>query len=104
MCWGSDYPHTEGTFQYPSDWNDEPVTHLALRSSYAGLPHSVIRNMVGENAIRAYGLDRDALAARHGRIAAPTIESIDRPLAAIPQRGGDVAGGSLAFRTFGVWS
>lgn len=104
VCWGSDYPHTEGTFQYPSDWGDEPVTHLALRSSYAGLSHELIRNMIGENAIRAYGLDRKALAGTAVRIGAPTIESIDRPLAEIPQRGGDVAGGSLAFRTFGVWS
>ena len=104
ICWGSDYPHTEGSFQFPSDWSDEPVTHLALRSTYAGLPHAVIRKMVGENAIRAYGLDRDALASTASRIASPTIESIDRPLDEIPQRGGDLVGGSLAFRTVGVWS
>jgi hypothetical protein len=60
--------------------------------------------MVGENAIRAYGLDRDALAATATRIGAPTIEAIDRPLTEIPQRGDDLAGGSLAFRTVGVWS
>jgi predicted TIM-barrel fold metal-dependent hydrolase len=104
VCWGSDYPHTEGTFQYPSDWSDEPVTHLSLRASYAGLPHALIRNMVGENAIRAYGLDRAALASTATRIAAPTIESIDRPLDEIPLRGGDLVSGSLGFRTFGVWS
>ena len=51
-----------------------------------------------------YGLDRGALAGTAARIAAPTIDTIDRPLDAVPQRGGDIAGGSLAFRTFGVWS
>jgi hypothetical protein len=60
--------------------------------------------MVGENAIRAYGLDRAALASTAIRIAVPTIESIDRPLDEIPLRGGDLVSGSLAFRTFGVWS
>ncbi|HEV8297251.1 MAG TPA: amidohydrolase family protein [Acidimicrobiales bacterium] len=104
VCWGSDYPHTEGTFQYPLNWNDEPVTHLALRASYAGLPHEVIRNMIGENAIRAYGLDRFALGSTAGQIGAPTIGAIDRPLNHIPRRGGDEVGGSLAFRTVGVWS
>ena len=104
ICWGSDYPHTEGSFQYPSDWSNEPVTHLALRSTYAGLPHSLIRNMVGENAIRAYGLDRDELARTARRINAPSIEAIDRPLIDVPKRGDDLVGGSLAFRTVGVWS
>jgi predicted TIM-barrel fold metal-dependent hydrolase len=104
VCWGSDYPHTEGSFQYPSNWSDEPVTHLALRCTYAGLPHAVIRNMVGENAIRAYGLDHDALASTARRIAAPPIDAIDRPIGEVPQRGDDLVSGSLAFRTVGVWS
>jgi predicted TIM-barrel fold metal-dependent hydrolase len=42
VCWGSDYPHTEGSFQYPHDWNDEPTTRLSWRATYAGLPHDAV--------------------------------------------------------------
>jgi predicted TIM-barrel fold metal-dependent hydrolase len=104
VCWGSDYPHTEGSFQFPADWNDEPVTHLALRSTYAGLPRAAIRNMIGENAVRAYRLDRAALAQTANQIGAPTLDDLARPLSDVPRRGGDLIGGSLAFRTTGVWS
>lgn len=104
VCWGSDYPHTEGTFQYPETWNDEPVSRLAWRNTYSGLPHNAIAGMLGENAVRAYGLDRGALATTAARINAPTVAEIDRPLDLVPRRGDDIAGGSLAFRNGGVWN
>jgi hypothetical protein len=99
VLWGSDYPHGEGTFQYPEHWDDEPMTHLALRHTYAGLPAEPVRAMAGENAVRAYRLDRPALAAVAARINAPTEAGLARPVADVPD-----GGGVLAFRTVGAWA
>ena len=37
VIWGSDYPHAEGTFQYPDSWDDEPLTRVAMRYTFAGI-------------------------------------------------------------------
>jgi hypothetical protein len=55
--------------------------------------------MVGENAIRVYGLDADALAKVTRRINAPTAGDLATPVEKIP-----AGAGMLAFRTFGAWS
>ena len=62
VIWGSDYPHAEGTFQYPDSWDDEPLTRVAMRYTFAGIDPDATTLMVGQNAVRAYGLDGDALA------------------------------------------
>lgn len=100
VLWGSDYPHAEGTYQDPEGLEiDEPMTRLAQRSTYAGLPREEVGWMLGENAIGAYGLDRDALEKVAARINAPTYDDLNRPLDAVP-----AGAGHLAFRTFGPWT
>jgi predicted TIM-barrel fold metal-dependent hydrolase len=52
LMWGSDFPHDEGTW---------PDTRAALHATFAGLPESELRAILGENAVRLYGLDRELL-------------------------------------------
>jgi predicted TIM-barrel fold metal-dependent hydrolase len=59
LMWGSDYPHPEGSW---------PKTAPHLAATFAGLPHDDVAAMLGENAIRFYGLDREALAGVAARI------------------------------------
>jgi predicted TIM-barrel fold metal-dependent hydrolase len=99
VLWGSDYPHQEGTWLLPEDENGPSVGRQALRRTFAGLPEPDVRSMLGENAIRVYGLDPAALAKVAERISAPTIDEIDVPLDTVP------AGASrLAFREVGPWA
>lgn len=100
VMWGSDYPHTEGTWQFPLEGDEVSSFDLAaLQHTFAEIPTEHTRAMVGENAIRVYGLDADALATVARRISAPTAEDLATPLARIP-----AGAGMLAFRTFGAWS
>jgi predicted TIM-barrel fold metal-dependent hydrolase len=59
MMFGTDYPHPEGTWPNTKDW---------IRVSFAGVPEAEARAILGENAIRAYGLDRATIAAVAERI------------------------------------
>ncbi|WP_292746821.1 amidohydrolase family protein, partial [Methylophaga sp. UBA3191] len=52
VMWGSDYPHPEGTW---------PSTREAMTDTFQGLPETEIEKMLGENAIRFYGFDREKL-------------------------------------------
>ena len=99
VIWGSDYPHAEGTFQYPDSWDDEPLTRVAMRHTFAGIEAGATRLMVGENAVRAYGLDGAALADVAARIGAPSGEDLAVPVDDIP-----TDGGLLAFRQVGAWA
>lgn len=68
FMFGADMPHPEGTW---------PNTRTWLAHTFAGVPEDELRKMLGENAIRFYGLDRgplDEVAARIG----PTPEEITR--------------------------
>ena len=49
---GRDYPHPEGTWPNTLDW---------LRAAFAGVPESDARKILGENAIRCFGLDAPAI-------------------------------------------
>ena len=49
LCWGSDYPHYEGTW---------PETTVALRNTFGELPESDTRKILGLNAVTALHLDR----------------------------------------------
>jgi predicted TIM-barrel fold metal-dependent hydrolase len=99
LMWGSDYPHIESTWQYSDDDTAEPVTRLALRNTFCAIPEAETRAMLGENAIRVFGLDTDALTAVATRIGAPTPAQLAVPIDAVP-----VGASPVAFRTFGAWS
>jgi predicted TIM-barrel fold metal-dependent hydrolase len=45
--WGSDYPHTEGTF---------PRSREQVASDFAGIPEAEVYQMVAGNAARLYGV------------------------------------------------
>ena len=98
MLWGSDYPHPEGTYHYPEKAGETPMTHLAMRNTYAGLPGAPVRAMVGENAVRVYGLDGAKLKDVAGRINAPTLEELSHPIDHRPDHWG------LAFRSSDFYS
>ncbi len=59
LMFGRDYPHPEGTWPNTTDW---------LRAAFAGVPESDARMILGENAIRCYGLDAQSLAAVAERV------------------------------------
>ena len=100
FMWGSDYPHVEGTWMYTENPDDPPVTRLSLANTFHDLPERSVRNMAGENAMRCYDLDRDALAAVAARIGPDITELLSEPdLALVPER--YVGSG---FRTHGSFS
>jgi predicted TIM-barrel fold metal-dependent hydrolase len=75
ITWGRDYPHVEGTW---------PFTLESLRTAFAGVPSGQVRQILGDNGIRCYGLDP----ARTADIAAtvgPTPEAVDEALSATPE-------------------
>ena len=78
ITWGSDYPHVEGTW---------PNTQLALRNTFAGVPETEVRMMLGTNAVRLYGLDERVLRPIADRIG-PAPAEIDRPRAGRGSRKG----------------
>ena len=78
--WGSDYPHTEGTFQYPDSWDEYPVTHIAQRFAYWDTPEEPLRAMLGVTAAEVYGLDVNELTKVAARINSPTIEELRQPI------------------------
>jgi len=47
LMWGSDYPHTEGTF---------PHSREQVVKDFVGVPEAEMHNMVANNAARLYGL------------------------------------------------
>jgi len=66
ISFGRDYPHAEGTW---------PNTKEYLTALFAGVPENDVRKILGENAIRFLGLDRDRLAQIANRVG-PTIDDI----------------------------
>jgi predicted TIM-barrel fold metal-dependent hydrolase len=59
VTFGRDYPHAEGTW---------PNTIEYLRDLFSGVPESDVRKILGENAIRFFGLDAARIAAIAERI------------------------------------
>jgi predicted TIM-barrel fold metal-dependent hydrolase len=59
LMFGRDYPHAEGTWPNTYDW---------LRDALAEVPEDEARRLLGENAVRCYGLDRSRLRALADRI------------------------------------
>jgi predicted TIM-barrel fold metal-dependent hydrolase len=66
VFFGRDYPHAEGTWPNTADW---------LSDAFAGVPEDELRLMLGENAIRVLGLDREPLAAIAARVG-PTVADV----------------------------
>jgi hypothetical protein len=66
IVFGRDYPHAEGTWPNTADW---------LSDAFAGVGDDELRLMLGENAIRVLGLDRERLAAVAQRVG-PTISQV----------------------------
>jgi len=91
LMWGSDYPHTEGTW---------PRTRLAMRYALAGVPADECRVILGELALRVFVLDEAALRTVADRIG-PTVAEIDEPIdidqVPIEER-------FLAFRNLGAYA
>jgi predicted TIM-barrel fold metal-dependent hydrolase len=86
VLWGRDYPHIEGAFQVVPD-GDEPITHLSLRNALSRVPTPAALAMAGENAVRAFGLDRDELAEVAARINAPTATQLANAPESLPEIG-----------------
>jgi len=70
ICWGSDYPHYEGTF---------PHTRLALRHTFNDVGEEAARKMLGLNAAELYDFDVDALKSIAEKCG-PTWEDLSVPL------------------------
>jgi predicted TIM-barrel fold metal-dependent hydrolase len=70
IMWGSDFPHTEGSYPYTTE---------ALRYSLWDAPESELRMMLAGNAAHVYGFDLDVLAPIADRIG-PTPEAVAQPL------------------------
>ena len=84
VLWGRDYPHVEGIWRKRDDPDSEPVTKLALRHAFSGVPSTEALKMVGQNAVRVYGLDADYLTRVAARIGALTAQQLAVPPPALP--------------------
>ena len=85
VLWGSDYPHPEGSWQYPRTDDEVPITHLHLRDTFAGIPADRAAAMIGGNAIRVYGLDTEKLRGVAERINSLTFTELATPLEGEPE-------------------
>lgn len=70
FCWGTDYPHYEGTY---------PHTRKALRHAFHDVPEDEVRRMLGTNAAELYGFDLGAMEHLVERIG-PRPEEVAIPL------------------------
>ena len=95
FMWGSDYPHSEGTW---------PYTNQALRYAFGcDVPSGELTAMLGGNAARCYHLDLDELAPIAARIG-PTEAELRVPIEVLPgESQGDEPVRSWAFRRHGAW-
>jgi predicted TIM-barrel fold metal-dependent hydrolase len=67
ILFGRDYPHFESTWPHTKKW---------LQDAFHGVPEGELRLMLGENAIRFFGLDRARLTEIAKRIG-PTVDEIN---------------------------
>jgi predicted TIM-barrel fold metal-dependent hydrolase len=92
VLWGSDYPHGEGTYKYPEYPGEPSMSRQCIRWAFAKCPMEYQVPMLGENGIRVYGLDQEALA-KIALSIGPTIDEINEPLLEMPAGWhGDVLG------------
>jgi predicted TIM-barrel fold metal-dependent hydrolase len=84
IIWGRDYPHGEGTYKFPEHENEESMTRLCYRWTFADHDETEVRAMLGENGIHAFHLNHTALTDIANRIG-PRPEDVARPLLEIPE-------------------
>jgi predicted TIM-barrel fold metal-dependent hydrolase len=72
IMWGSDLPHTEGTY---------PYTMEALRATFAQMPAAEAQQILAGNAERVYGFDMPKLYALAANLG-PKVSDVARPLTA----------------------
>ena len=65
FLFGVDYPHPEGTWPNTLHW---------LRSLFAGVPEPDVRKILGDNAVKCYGLDAQHLRGVADRIGLPATD------------------------------
>ncbi len=75
LMWGSDIPHTEGTW---------PHTDLALRYAFANVGEEDIRKILGLNAVEVFGLDRVKVLEVARRVG-PLPSELNQPLGSFPE-------------------
>ncbi len=85
VLWGSDYPHPEGSWQYPRYDGEPSMSKLAMRDTFADIPSRDTALMIGENAARVYGFDVAKLRTVAARIGAPSFADLQRPLEHEPE-------------------
>ena len=71
IMWGSDYPHSEGSY---------PYSLTALRAAFGTCDPAETRQMLEDNVARVYGFDLEALRPIGDRIG-PTVAEVATPLA-----------------------
>jgi predicted TIM-barrel fold metal-dependent hydrolase len=71
IMWGSDLPHSEGTY---------PYTMEALRAVFADVPLAETKMMLSGNAATVYGFDLDELKTVADAVG-PLVSDVQRPLA-----------------------
>ncbi len=85
VMWGSDYPHTEGSFQYPRTDDEESFSILSMRDTFGdGISLHDTALMAGENAARVYDLDLATLRDVAEKIDAPTLGELTTSLDDLP--------------------
>jgi predicted TIM-barrel fold metal-dependent hydrolase len=76
LLFGADYPHFESTWPNTFDW---------IRDAFAGVNEPDARAILGENAIRVFGLDRRTLVGVANRIGPRVDEVLGRDFSIDPQ-------------------
>jgi predicted TIM-barrel fold metal-dependent hydrolase len=89
LMWGSDFPHVEGAW---------PYTRWSYRHTFSDVPEPERRAILGENAIRCYGLNSAALT-EVAKVVGPTNEDFVYSTEPLP----DGAESTWAFRRTGAY-
>jgi predicted TIM-barrel fold metal-dependent hydrolase len=77
LMFGTDYPHPESTWPNTRDW---------IRGAFVGVPETDARQILGENAVRYYGLDGERLANIADRIGPQSEALLTDELDVSPER------------------
>jgi predicted TIM-barrel fold metal-dependent hydrolase len=102
VMWGSDFPHSDGTYQYPAfPGDDVSWTKLSLRNTFHDIAHADARKMLTDNAAAVYGFDLAALSAVAERIGALTVDELHTPIGELPEHCDQF---TMGFRTVGAWA
>ena len=93
IMWGSDYPHSEGSYPYSRE---------ALRAAFAASPADDVQAMVATNAARFYGFDLAALEPIGTRVG-PLIDEVSQPISPDQFPAGSTCNAFETFQTARAW-